>query len=794
VRRLGLVDWILIGTLVPAWVAALSLQLHAVRVNGYAVLPFTVSSAPADDFPRIDHVWRGVGIDHLIRPGDRLVRIGSDSLRGATSTGFEARAYRLSRNESQIRLALERDRRRFDVPVQLHVYPFGWWTTLPFALSLGIIAVLLLVRAPRWALRRRFFAAAMVLASYAGPFHMLGGAATWVWMLGVQCLAVPLAIFATLWITFEWTEASRPARGWQLALSGVVAAAVSGTQLWKNLLPAPRGFSLIDVSDVTLSLFFVSFLVATLWTARSATPLERRQGRWILLGFFFGLVPLVAAMGASLADFPLPSQLLLGLAARIILAAIPLGLFVSVIGYGWLDIDRLIGASATYTLLGTTLLGGAFFAVPRVSEGVGSMLGFEPETSRLLLSMLLAAVAVPAYRVVRPWVDRLLVAERFEVDRGFDALLRELPGARDARELAERAGEAVYALLRPESAAAYARSGDAFEPLFVRGTAVPPALPSESSLVRAFGDRSRPLVGRRFAERGLREKLSPFDQAALDTLGSAVVLPVRLRDELVAFLSLGPKRSGDIYAPGDLTLLRAVADAVSTRLERFEDEEVAREAQAMQEELRRFVPGAVARVIESAESLEPREQAVSVLFVDIRGYATYAETRAAHEIFSTVNRYTRTVSGLVEEHGGAVVEFNGDGMMAVFGAPNPLPEKEGAAVASARAIMAALSGNGAEEEPALSVGVGIATGTAYVGAVQASDRLIWTALGNTTNLAARLQALTRELEAAVVIDAATERSAGELARGFVRRPQVAIRGRAQREDVYLLPLAATTAG
>jgi class 3 adenylate cyclase len=332
----------------------------------------------------------------------------------------------------------------------------------------------------------------------------------------------------------------------------------------------------------------------------------------------------------------------------------------------------------------------------------------------------------------------------------------------------------------------YARAGNAYEPVFVRGSGVLPAFEERSPLIGALATRSAPLVARRFAGHAAREPLSPFDRAALETLATAVVVPVRRGQELVAFLSLGPKRSGDIYSPGDLSLLSALAGAVSSRLERFEDSEVAREARAMQQELRRYVPGAVARGLESAALLEPREQEVSVLFVDMRGYAAYAESRAPHEIFSTVNCYTTTVSALVEKHGGAVVEFNGDGMMAVFGAPTPIPGKERAAVTAGREIVDAVKALG--DPPAeLTVGVGIATGSAFVGAVQAVDRRIWTALGNTTNLAARLQALTRELGAALVIDAATWRSAGDATRDFEVRPQVRIRGRSRREDLYLLP-------
>ena len=66
--------------------------------------------------------------------------------------------------------------------------------------------------------------------------------------------------------------------------------------------------------------------------------------------------------------------------------------------------------------------------------------------------------------------------------------------------------------------------------------------------------------------------------------------------------------------------------------------------------------------------------------------------------------------------------------------------------------------------------------------------MIWTALGNTTNLAARLQDLTRDLDAAMVIDVSTQRATGDAASDFERREQVSIRGRSHREDIYVLPL------
>jgi adenylate cyclase len=117
--------------------------------------------------------------------------------------------------------------------------------------------------------------------------------------------------------------------------------------------------------------------------------------------------------------------------------------------------------------------------------------------------------------------------------------------------------------------------------------------------------------------------------------------------------------------------------------------------------------------------------------------------------------------------------------------------KERAAVQAARDIVRSIpalpvSGDGADR--CLSVGVGIATGRAFVGNIESADRAIWTALGNPVNLAARLQAMTRDLDASVAIDYVTFRRTGETCADFVRYGDVAIRGRTAVETVHALPL------
>jgi len=90
----------------------------------------------------------------------------------------------------------------------------------------------------------------------------------------------------------------------------------------------------------------------------------------------------------------------------------------------------------------------------------------------------------------------------------------------------------------------------------------------------------------------------------------------------------------------------------------------------------------------------------------------------------------------------------------------------------------------------ITAGVGVASGQAFVGNVRTNDRLVYTAIGDVVNLASRLERLTRDLGAAVAIDAHTHRRAGDSAARFRRHERVLIRGRAEPVDVYSLPLAA----
>ena len=330
---------------------------------------------------------------------------------------------------------------------------------------------------------------------------------------------------------------------------------------------------------------------------------------------------------------------------------------------------------------------------------------------------------------------------------------------------------------------------------------MPPAFaPGQSSWFGITAHAAIPAFTQRCRDGGLmKHQLGPFDRAALETLAvPRWCVPVRQDDALAAFVCLGPKRSGDVYTSTDLSLLAVGGTERCPReLRRFDQDEVTREGQSDARIPAPLCPrcdcGAAfewSRAHVWASERSPCSSWTSA------GYTGFSETRRkAEEIFSAVNRYTETVSQIVQRHAGSVVEFNGDGMMTVFGAPRELAHKERAAVEAGREIVEAVAAIPVDgEETQLSVGVGIATGEAFVGNIQAVDRMIWSAIGNTTNLAARLQSLTRELGASVVIDADTCERAQSAAGDFDKRPDVPIRGRRETQDVYVLTISGVTGG
>ncbi|NNL66914.1 MAG: GAF domain-containing protein [Myxococcales bacterium] len=788
-KHLTALDRALVLILVPIWLVWFGFGVRT-QVNGSGMAVIGTALESPDGYPVVTGEYSVLySWDPLeqagLRAGDRLIAAGDVDLRGAVHREWMVQAVEQQEGDLHVALTYERDGERRETRMTLLsgrlLLP---WLAGSFAFALSGLFVLL--RSKPSGTVRLYFRAAMTV----GLTGCLVGDTRWGVYGTLLVLFVPAIFGFPLFIrmAFLFPDDRESGRRWN--------------RIWPWIFASGGFFNLLAyyygrfaIADVGIALNAVAASAALIVVAtrkyQRTDAIGRRQMRWVVVGAWVAVLPILVGTAAAALDPRFGSWLTLSYFG---VPLFPVFLLISVLSYNLFDVDRLLSAAASYNALGILFVGGGLVLIPRVATAASAFLPIDPATGQTALSLLLAALVVPANRRLRPQIERLFFAERYAFDEGVTDLVRDLAEREDSDSVTRMVGERLTALLRPESCVIYAVGERGYVSVFEEGAVVPPAFAADSLLVKTLRERRETLALDDAGRRADATALTPFDRAALETLGAAVVVPVLRGDQLLAFLCLGPKRSGDVYTSSDLSQLATVANAVSHELLRFDQEDLARQSQAMQESLRRYVPGAVADQLASGEELASGEREISVLFVDIRGYTGFSEAREAEAVFSTVNRYTETVSRIVRAHGGSVVEFNGDGMMAVFGAPQELAHKERAAIEAGREIVTAVAALDVDDvgdgRTTLTVGVGIATGEDFVGNIQAADRMIWTAIGNTTNLAARLQGLTRDLEAALVVDGVTFARAQAAAEGFEPRPGVAIRGRRDAQDVYALPLAA----
>ena len=179
-------------------------------------------------------------------------------------------------------------------------------------------------------------------------------------------------------------------------------------------------------------------------------------------------------------------------------------------------------------------------------------------------------------------------------------------------------------------------------------------------------------------------------------------------------------------------------------------------------------PTLAARLLEQGDDVftgERRE--VTVMFVDVRDFTPFAEANTAEDTVARLNALFDIVVPAVVDAGGHVNKFLGDGALAVFGAPNDLADHADAAITAAVLIHRLVAERFGGE---LRIGIGVNTGTVIAGTIGGAGKLEFTLIGDTVNVAARVEQLTKTTGDAILltgqcVDALTSRPSGLTDRG-----------------------------
>ena len=186
------------------------------------------------------------------------------------------------------------------------------------------------------------------------------------------------------------------------------------------------------------------------------------------------------------------------------------------------------------------------------------------------------------------------------------------------------------------------------------------------------------------------------------------------------------------------------------------------------------------QLLNNPVELGGEERIVTILFSDIRGFTSFCEGLSPQLVLQELNKVLSLISNIIEKHAGVVDKYNGDAVMALFGAPIQSEHDASNAMAASLEIIAALKSLGSS----LGACVGVNTGLVVAGNLGSSNRLNYSVIGDAVNLAARLESLTRLYNVSNIVSASSKQAAP----GFVYRELDLVRVAGKSEAVRVFEL------
>jgi class 3 adenylate cyclase len=615
-----------------------------------------------------------------------------------------------------------------------------------------------------------------VHALAAGQLSAAGGVAAWLsaalWYPNIALLVLGSLLFPS----------GRPpsrrwwAVAWLVGAGGVLAAPamlllwpVRGIELLDNSpgsAAAPFGTLVMNVAALMLSAAAVATVVALLVRLRRSRGVERQQVKWLTYAGALAVFGLLLLLPGDVGLGSLTGSL--HLAGRFFTAVgvlgIPVAVGVAILRYRLFDIDLLIARTVVVGLLsvGFTMI----YLV--IVVGIGTLVGSRG-TSNVFLTVVatgvIAVVFQPARDYSRRLANRLVYGSRATPYEVLSTFTGAMAGASSDGSLLE-APRLVVEATGAEQASVWLRYGDVLRPQVT--------WPSRGQLPEPVGIEGR----------GVTEALAAAQPRSL-------AFPVVHGQELLGALTV----TASPVEPLTPTSQKLIADlATQTGLGlRFQQ---IKERALFARALASFLPREVADLVEaspSALSLQEELEA-TILFSDIRGFTSLAERLAARQVAEVVGRHIAAMVEVVTSHRGVVDKFNGDAVMAVFGAPRPASDHAEQALSCAVAMQRRQRALNQDAQraglPTSEIGIGINTGTVVAGTLGGQGLRNYTVLGDAVNVAQRLES---EAEGGEILAAAvTVRQAG------VHRAEpigpLQVKGRKDLVDTYRIPWADTTAG
>lgn len=544
------------------WALVFGLRVESL-VNRDPRPPFFITSGAEDAIPVLQSFRPGAGADESgLRVGDRLLRLGGHDLTGVGSLTLFVVAAQAGRAGDEVIVDYERSGVSAAVRVRLAAPSLGW-LAMPLSLTWALLAALLLLRSS-WTRSSRYAFGASAGVSLTVAF--LGGSyAEMVLSVVAEAIATcALTVFALLFASVfpesmapdEGVECPPPRWPWLFLVIGP--------------LEVSRDFGLGLPADIGRISFAICFAAAAaiVWRifarkSRTAGPVAQREIRIVLTGLLLCVIPSLVGAALVLVSDRFVGVVSVGVAVG---GAIPAIWAIAILRFGMFDVDRILGAATTSTIVAVLSLASGLFVQTRLIDGALHALGDASLLVEISLVGLLGAFSVLAYMRIRPYVETVLFPERVALREGVGRLTAELTVCDEPDEIYLTTGEVLHEILEPQSCCIYAVADLGYSAVFSRAGTLPARIPANDPLLVRLAASEQTFE----VSRSEIEGASINRDGALQAFPAGVIVPIRRAQKLLAFIVLGEKRSGDIYTANDLKLLDALARVISAEFGRFD--------------------------------------------------------------------------------------------------------------------------------------------------------------------------------------------------------------------------------
>ena len=536
---------------------------------------------------------------------------------------------------------------------------------------------------------------------------------------------------------------------------------------------------------------------------RKTSTIARQRAKVVLLGAAIAFPFPAFVQGVSSTVIDVGKIQLLNNFTIFPLILFPLSIAYAIAKHNLFDVDVFIKRTVGYVLM-TAIVGTMYLSLQLILRSwvLSPVLGSSAEqVYPVIFALLVVFLFNPVNRRVQSGVDKIFYRKKFDYKDTVISVSNALSSVLNLEEIIRKiirtvreemfidmSGIVVMEPQKQVSQAVFVSDGPAAGREDVRDICIP----NNDPLLSLISNERRLITKYDVEEDPRFRQVRNSCGERFSELGATMVVPLIYQDEVKAVLAVGQKKSGQFYSREDVELLSTLATQGAVAIENAKLAEQMQKEEVVRTNLARYLsPQVVDRIVshDVEINLGGDRKVVTVLFSDIRDFTTITESRPPDQLISILNEYFTEMAKIIFDHQGSLDKYIGDAIVAVFGSliqiENPAKNAVDAAVAMIKRLPEMNRDWEARFGFSMNIGIGVSTGEVFLGNIGSPERMEFTVIGDTVNVASRFSGLARPGQILVTRETLTCLGPGEAHREL---PASEVKGKTGKLEVFEIPV------